>query len=164
MAEASGGALVCRCYEVSEAGIRAAIRAHGLRQVEEVTAATRAGGGCGSCWDDIRRILDDAWGRPPAPDVPDASGLSSAQKRGRILALLDEDVHPLLERNGLQMQLMDVTGDRVLARFSGDGADTSNASYLALKRYLVRRLGEVCGTTMHLVELNVLERLRRPTT
>ncbi len=162
MASQSGDGLVCRCYEVPEDVIRQAARDHQLRQVEEVTAVTRAGGGCGSCWDDIRRILDDVWGRPPARDVVDASGLSAAQKRGRVLALLDEDVAPLLERNGLHMQVMDVTSDRVLARFSGDGADTQNASYLTLKRYLVRRMSEVCASPMQLVELNVLERLRRP--
>jgi hypothetical protein len=57
-----------------------------------------------------------------------------------------------------------VTGDRVLARFAGDAAGGQSASYLALKRYLVRRLEEACNGPMHLVELNVLERLRTPAT
>jgi bacterioferritin-associated ferredoxin len=160
MASQPGDGLVCRCYAVSGDRIRQAIREHGLREVEEVTAATRAGGGCGSCWDEIRRILDEVHGRPPSRDAVDASGLSAAQKRQRVLRLLEDGVLALLERNGLQMQVMDVTGDRVLARFTGDAAGGRSASYLALKRWLVQRLSETCASPMQLVELDVLERLR----
>jgi hypothetical protein len=55
---------------------------------------------------------------------------------------------------------MDVTGDRVLARFTGDAAGGRSASYLALKRWLVQKLSEACASPMQLVELNVLEALR----
>jgi NifU-like protein len=160
MATPSGGNLVCRCYEVTDETIRKAIREHGLRQGEEVTAATKAGGGCGSCWDDLQRLLDEAWGRAPARDVPDASGLSAAQKRGRIVAFLESDGYNVLEKNGLVMQLVEVGGDRVLVRFSGDRVGGQDASYLTIKRWLVQSMSVVCGTKMHLVELNVLERLR----
>jgi hypothetical protein len=34
---------------------------------------------------------------------------------------LERDVFPLFDANGLQMQLVDVSGDRVLARFFGTG-------------------------------------------
>jgi NifU-like protein len=160
MATPSGGALVCRCFEVADGRIRKAIRDLGLRQVEEVTAATGAGGGCGSCWNDLQRLLDEAWGRPPARDVPDASGLTAAQKRGRIVAFLESDGYNVLEKNGLVMQLVEVGGDRVLVRFSGDRVGGQDASFLAIKRWLVQRLGDACGARMQLVELNVLERLR----
>src|SRR5262249_52996880 len=92
---ASGGRnLICRCYVVDEDVIRKAIAEHQLRQVEEVTAVTRAGGGCSSCWDDIQAILSEIWGKPAPRDVPDESGLSSAQKRALIVKMLDREVHP----------------------------------------------------------------------
>ena len=88
-----------------------------------------------------------------------APGPSSAQKRARIVKVLEGDVYPLLDLNRVQMQLVDVTGDRVLARFTGNGVGTTAASFLALKRYAVQKMTEACGLKMNLVELNVLEAL-----
>jgi NifU-like protein len=158
--------IVCRCFVVPEERIRKAISEHSLRQVEEVTAVTRAGGGCSSCWDEIQVVLDEVWGRPPGRDVPDASGLSAAQKRARIVAALADGAEALLGLNGIQLQLVDVAGDRVLVRFFGDAVGTQAASYLALKKELVRTLSDACGQKMNLVELNVLESLAKaaPTT
>jgi NifU-like protein len=161
MMDAPADRVVCRCLVVTETTIRQAIRDHQLRQVEEVTASTRAGGGCSSCWDDLQVILNETWGKPLPRDVPDASGLSSAQKRALIVRALEESVYPLFDRNGLQMQLVDVSGDRVLARFFGDLVGTAAASYLALKLYLVGRISDACGHKMQLIELNVLEQLQK---
>ena len=159
MARLPADKIICRCYVVTEGVVRKAIADHQLRQVEEITAVTHAGGGCSSCWDDLQAILNDIWGKPLPRDVPDSSGLSSAQKRALIVKTLEKDVYPLFDVNGLQMQLVDVSGDRVLARFYGRGVGTPAASFLALKRYLVMRLTEACGQKMNLVELNVLEAL-----
>ena len=161
MASRPEDCLVCRCFVVQEETIRRAIADHSLRQVEEVTAATRAGGGCSSCWDEIQAILDGIWGKPPGRDVPDASGLSTAQKRARIVAALGEGLESLFGRNGLQIQLVDVSGDRVLVRFSGDAVGTPAASFLALKKYLVRSMSDAVGHRMTLVELNVLDSLAK---
>ena len=159
MADLPARKIICRCYVVDEATIREAIAGHQLRQVEEVTAVTRAGGGCSSCWDDIQAILSDIWGKPLPRDVPDETGLSSAQKRALIVKALDAEVHPLLDLNRIQMQLVDVAGDRVLARFTGNGVGTTAASFLALKRYVVQKMTDAVGHKMNLVELNVLEAL-----
>jgi len=159
MARLPADNIVCRCYVVAEDVIRKAIADHQLRQVEEITAVTRAGGGCSSCWDDLQAILNEIWGKPLPRDVPDGSGLSSAQKRSLIVKTLERDVFPLFDANGLQMQLVDVSGDRVLARFFGKGVGTQAASFLALKRYLVMKMTDACGHKMNLVELNVLEAL-----
>jgi NifU-like protein len=153
--------IVCRCYVVPEEVIRRAIEEHRLHQVEEVTACTRAGGGCSSCWDDVQAILSSIHGRPTPRDVPDSSGLSSAQKRALVVKALDEHVLPLFDANRLQLQLVDVTGDRVLVRFHGAPVGTTAASWLALKRFLVQKISDACGQKMNLVELNVLEGLAR---
>jgi NifU-like protein len=153
--------LICRCFVVPEDVIRRAIHEHDLHQVEEITACTRAGGGCSSCYDDIQAILCEVRGKPLPPNVPDASGLSSAQKRAAVARLLSEDAGRLLDLNGIQAQLVDVGGERVLVRFSGERVGTPAASFLALKHYLVRRMAEACGQKMTLIELNVLEDLAR---
>ena len=50
-------ALICTCFFVSERTIEREIRQHGLTTVAEVTRATNAGGGCGSCHQLIQEIL-----------------------------------------------------------------------------------------------------------
>jgi NifU-like protein len=42
-------ALICTCFGVSEETIVNAIAAHGLTEIDDVTAICRAGSGCGSC-------------------------------------------------------------------------------------------------------------------
>jgi len=50
-------ALICTCFFVSERAIEREIQTHGLTTVAEVTRATNAGGGCGSCHQLIQEIL-----------------------------------------------------------------------------------------------------------
>ena len=54
-------ALICTCFGVSEETIESQIVEKSLATVEQVTAACRAGGGCGSCQPLIQEIIDAAW-------------------------------------------------------------------------------------------------------
>lgn len=153
--------LICRCFVVAESTIRTAIRGHDLRHVEEVTAVTHAGGGCSSCWDEIQEVLESVHGPAAGRNVPDAAGMTDAQKRVRILELIEREVRPIFDRNGLDLRLADVAGDRVLLRLSGEAVGTTAPSFLALKRWLVEKMSAACGGKMNLVELNVLEGLSR---
>ena len=51
-------ALICTCFFVSERTIERQIQQHELTTVAEVTGATNAGGGCGSCHQLIQEILE----------------------------------------------------------------------------------------------------------
>jgi NifU-like protein len=52
-------ALICTCFGVSERTIEELIHKQSFRTVAQVTNATGAGGGCGSCRPLIEDILDD---------------------------------------------------------------------------------------------------------
>ena len=52
-------ALICTCFCVSERTIEREIQAKGLRTIDEVTKACKAGAGCRSCYSLIEDILDD---------------------------------------------------------------------------------------------------------
>jgi NifU-like protein involved in Fe-S cluster formation/bacterioferritin-associated ferredoxin len=52
-------ALICTCFGVSEDTIESYIAANYPETVDEVTAATRAGGGCGSCRMIIQEMIDE---------------------------------------------------------------------------------------------------------
>jgi NifU-like protein len=54
-------ALICTCFCVSESTIEREIETKGLRTIDEVTKACKAGAGCHSCYSLIEDILDDHW-------------------------------------------------------------------------------------------------------
>lgn len=49
---------VCYCGRVKEAEIMNAIQRNGLKSVDEVRLATRAGCGCQTCWPELEEILE----------------------------------------------------------------------------------------------------------
>lgn len=51
--------IVCICKVVSDRTVKSVI-ASGARSVEEITAACRAGSGCGSCRETLQNLLDES--------------------------------------------------------------------------------------------------------
>lgn len=142
-------ALVCSCFGVSEQKIRRLIRENHLTSVEEVTAYSKAGGGCGSCLaqieDLIAAVLAETDATPsedsrnskgnsqnqtePSPAAPPPVSatatpppLTTLQKIARIQAVLEEEVRPLLLADGGDVELYDLEGDQVWVRLKGSCA------------------------------------------
>jgi nitrogenase molybdenum-cofactor synthesis protein NifE len=69
--------LICECNSVHAGAIEDAIRAEGLRTVEEVTARTFAAGGCGCCAPSVAAILERM--NAPLPANEAGAPLPSAQ-------------------------------------------------------------------------------------
>ncbi len=57
------GKIVCTCFAVDEAAIRAAIRAENLKTPSEIGAALQAGTNCGSCTPELKMLLTAEAGR-----------------------------------------------------------------------------------------------------
>jgi len=57
---AARGRIVCGCYDVSEAEIRAAVA--GGARLEELQSRLRCGTECGSCVPELRRLVTEAVG------------------------------------------------------------------------------------------------------
>ncbi len=134
-------ALVCSCFGVSEQKIRRLIQENHLTSVEEVTAYSKAGGGCGSCLaqieDLLAAVLADAspsksskgeaknQAEPSSSAPPSVSAtatispLTTLQKIARIQAVLAEEVRPLLLADGGDVELYDLEGDQVWVRLKG---------------------------------------------
>ncbi|PIK88027.1 nitrogen fixation protein NifU [Synechococcus sp. 60AY4M2] len=142
-------ALVCSCFGVSEQKIRRLIRENHLTSAEEVTAYSKAGGGCGSCLaqieDLIAAVLAETDATPsedsrnskgnsqnqtePSPAAPPPVSatatpppLTTLQKIARIQAVLEEEVRPLLLADGGDVELYDLEGDQVWVRLKGSCA------------------------------------------
>jgi assimilatory nitrate reductase catalytic subunit len=56
---ASAGPIVCACFSVGVAAIRAALQAGAATSVEGIGEALRAGTNCGSCLPELKRLLAD---------------------------------------------------------------------------------------------------------
>ena len=51
--------LICLCYGIRENEIREAIIKYSIKEIEEVTLACDAGGGCGACHLLIQDLIDE---------------------------------------------------------------------------------------------------------
>ncbi len=51
------GALICKCFGIDEGVIERAVRMNKLTTIEQVTAYTKAGGGCLTCFDRLEELL-----------------------------------------------------------------------------------------------------------
>ena len=148
--------IVCRCYQVAESEILNAIREGDLRTVEDVTAQTNAAGGCSSCYDDVQAILDRVHGGKQT--AARRSTRTDAEKRAIVLEVVRDLVEPLYRLNGVQIQVLEVRGPRVEARYAGRTVGTTLPSILALKWVFVKAISDACGEKMQLVEVNMLDR------
>lgn len=148
---------LCRCYRVSAAEVREAVVERGLRSVEEVAAAIDAAGGCQSCHDDVQAILDQVRGARPRTVTEAPPLLSNAEARSLVTRVLDETARPLFKLNGLEIELLDVHGERAFVRYRGANAGRPVPSVLTLKWWLVTILSRACGRRMQQIEMNVLE-------
>ena len=79
----SVGPIVCACFSVGLATIRAAIEAGAATNVEDIGAALRAGTNCGSCLPELKRILADAVGGAAA-SAPSSQATSTARRARQV--------------------------------------------------------------------------------
>ncbi|MEE8260295.1 MAG: (2Fe-2S)-binding protein [Nitrospinaceae bacterium] len=74
--------IICQCFQVSDETIRSHIKNENLKEIEQVTEACGAGGGCQSCHMLIQLFIDQHHnpGKPPEPKNEDKEG--GVKKRG----------------------------------------------------------------------------------
>jgi NifU-like protein len=119
------GAVICKCFGVTDTKIRKIALANNLRTAEQITHYSKAGGGCGCCLDDIQEILDELWKSPPKTAADSKAPLAAApamsivQKVLKIQQVIDYEIRPLLEMDGGSIEFVDLSGDKVIVRLKG---------------------------------------------
>ncbi|MBU1612575.1 MAG: Fe-S cluster assembly protein NifU [Proteobacteria bacterium] len=118
------GELICECFGVTDEQILRAIKENDLKTVEDVTYYTKAGGGCGNCVPDLERLLAEAQGEKaacPAPglDPSPAAGLTNLQRMRLIEEVIDKEVRPMLQRDGGDLELVDIDREKVFVALRG---------------------------------------------
>ena len=136
------GKVICTCFGVTEEEIARVARENGLTTVEQVTHYTKAGGGCGGCKPDIEAILDRQRREREAKAAAAGPKRMTIVERLRLIQeTLDREVRPMLQRDGGDVELVDVQGDRVVVSLRGMCAGCNVASF-TLKDVVEAKLRE----------------------
>lgn len=119
-----GVKVLCNCFGVTAEEIERVTRENGLTTVEQVTNYTKAGGGCGKCKPDIARILEKV-----AAERLEAERKTGARAASRKMSVIEKirlieqtierEIRPLLKRDGGDIELIDVEGNRVKVALRG---------------------------------------------
>ena len=159
--EQEEGRLVCKCFSLTEPYIKRKIRELGLRTIPDITNAIKAGGACMSCHHapgGLQDILNDVWGaagnegaaRAAAGAAP--APLSPYQFNKRIEKAMDEYIRPMLQRDGGDVQIVDIKDTVVYCRLGGACAHCAGAQQ-TLTHLVERTLKEQVDERVRVVEV-----------
>lgn len=122
--------VVCTCFNVTENQIWEAIKINGLKTVEEVTNYTKAGGACGRCKGAIQDIIDTYYKKQNS----DAK-LTPTQRILKIGKVIEQEISPQLQKDGGDIELIDIKGEVVQVKLIGVCSTCKNAS-MTLKNFV----------------------------
>ncbi len=145
------GDILCECFGVTETQVEQAVRENNLSTIEEVTNYIKAGGGCGNCHDRIEGVIESLSG-PARPPEPNPKKLTNIQKIKLIEETLEREIKPELKKDGGDIELVDVDGDRVSVKLRGACA-TCKASQVTLKEYVEKKLHEFVSPELMVEEV-----------
>ena len=141
---AAEGEIVCECFGVTDIEISRAIRESNLRSIEEITNFTKAGGGCGKCEDKLRGLLLETVSEDLkiVPIVEKPKKMTVLQKIKKIEEVLEREIRPELNKDGGDIELIDVDGDFVTVSLRG-ACTSCTKSETTLKEYVEKKLREL---------------------
>jgi len=147
------GKVICTCFGVTEEEIRRVIRANALTTVEQITNYTKAGGGCGGCKPDLERILSEELAAikstAPAQAIP--RRMTIVEKVKLIEETIAREIRPLLQKDGGDIELIDVQGNRVTVSFRGRCAGCQVATF-TMKDVVEAKLREFVSPDLEVEE------------
>lgn len=126
----SGEKIVCTCFNVTENQIWEAIKVNGLKTVDEVTNYTKAGGACGRCKGIIKDMLETYYRKEGQ-----ITELTPTQKILKISKVIDQQISPQLQKDGGDVELVDVEGNKVKVKLTGMCSGCKNAT-MTLKSFV----------------------------
>lgn len=119
--------VVCHCFGVTDKKIERAVMENDLSTIEEVMNYTKAGGGCTSCHEQIEEIIHkvrekkglDRIKRTHETVEKKKGHLTNLQKIKLIEKTIEQEIRPELQKDGGDIELIDIDGNRVIVTFKG---------------------------------------------
>lgn len=143
--------VVCKCFWVTEEKLKQVILENKLTTVEQVTNYTKAGGGCGGCIPDIRKILDSLSGQVSQDAKGPPKKMTMVQRIAQIQKVIAEDVSPALRADGGDVELVDVNGNDVVVKLTGACGHCPGAK-MTLQHLVQQRLREKISPELNIIE------------
>ena len=142
------GAIICKCFGVTDTKIKRAIRENNLKTVEEITFYTKAGGGCGACKVKLEDILNEelAERERAQKNAP----LTTVQKIKKIEEAIETVINPMLKMDGGSCKLVDIEGNIVKISFKG-ACSSCMASKNTLKGFVEPKIKELVDKDLEVV-------------
>jgi NifU-like protein len=167
--EKEEGRIVCKCFSITEPYIRRKIRELNLRSIPEITNAIKAGGACMSCHHvpgGLQDLLDETWGKkevalksltqislPQSPGAGgDGSAISPYQFSKKVDKAIDEYIRPMLQRDGGDLEVVDIKGELVYCRLTGACRGCANATQ-TMRMMVERTFKEVVDERIRVIEV-----------
>ncbi len=145
------GEIVCECFGVTDVEIRRAVMENNLSTIEDVTDYVKAGGGCGKCHEKIQEIIDSVQSKDK-PVKKKVIKLTNIQKIKLIEETLEREIKPALKKDGGNIELIDVDGNRIIVKMRGTCA-TCSKSQITLKHYVESKLRELVAPELIVEEV-----------
>ena len=163
--EQEEGRIVCQCFSLSEPYIRRKIKELNLRTIPEITNAIKAGGACMSCHHvpgGLQDLLDEIWGGDGKRPAREPSGTAVAATQGETLSpyqfskkievAMAEYIRPMLQRDGGDVEIVDIKDSLVYCRLKGACAGCPGAAQ-TLKLMVEKTLKDVVDERIRVIEL-----------
>lgn len=152
--EQEEGRIVCQCFSISEPFLKRKIQELGLKTIEDITNAIKAGGGCSSCHHapgGLQDVLNEVWGTDAgAPTAQEAAetvkaddngGLSPYQFAKKVEGVIEQMIRPMLKRDGGDLEIVDIKDRIIYCTLKGACAGCAGAAQ-TLKNAVERMLKE----------------------
>jgi len=153
--------IVCTCFGITHGKIEQVVRENNLSTLEQVTHYTKAGGGCEGCHDHIREIIDEirkAMAREAVISTTDANRkedkrpLTNIQRMQLISQAIDREVRPALQKDGGDIDLVDIDGHKVYVALRG-ACHGCKAAGFTIKNLVETKITDFIGEPVEVTEV-----------
>lgn len=133
------GEIICECFGITENEILGAVRDNDLTTIEQVTFHTKAGGACGKCHPKIEKLIKQVENELIEKKAKPQKTMTNLEKIGLIQKVINEEIRPALQKDGGDIELVDVDGDVVFLKLAGACA-TCVAAHHTMKQFVEQKL------------------------
>ena len=136
--------IVCKCFHLSQDDIISAIKKHNIKDVEELSKITQAGSACGQCIGELNKIFEKLNEKKP---------ISKVQMILKVNELIENHIANELQKDGGDIELVDVDGFNVKVKLKGSCSMCNNAK-LTLKNFVEASLKENIDERIEVIQVN----------
>lgn len=138
--------IVCKCFDISRETIETEVRENNLTTIDDVINYTKAGGACGKCHSEIKKILDEILEPEPPKE------LTKTQMIIKVNNVIDKYISNELRKDGGDIELVDVDDNKIYVKLSGK-CKSCNRSQLTLTHFVEATLKEHIGPDVEVISV-----------